>query len=105
MLNGKLLRLFNQTITWETVGNTGYGAGFSNPTQVENVYIEEDISLVRRTDNETKADALVMTKEGIAFKVGDRITTNDRKYIIMQLTHYNQVIPHLELLLKEVNNG
>jgi len=97
------------TISWQPKVNSGYGTTFGEGVEVDNVYVEDNIQLLRNIDNETSADGLVICFEDIAFNMGDKITTSVRSYIIMNIAVHKKArslnFDHVELLLKEVNNG
>jgi len=97
------------SITWESKVDSGYGPTFEDGVNVDNVYVEDSIQLLRNLDNETSADGLVICFEDLDFEEGDRITTSIRSYIIMNIAVHKKArslnFDHVELLLKEVNNG
>ena len=97
------------TMTWQSKINSGYGTTYGTAVTVTDVYIEENIKLLRGMDNETTADAMVISLQDLAFKQGDKINLARRSYTILEVYPYNKArsteFDHVELYLSEVNNG
>ncbi len=99
-----------QTVTWETVGNSGYGDSYTSPTPVTNCYIEKSLILNRGSDDTTNASAMLILFDETAFNLGDRITFPDgNKYIITSIDKFykprSTSFDHQEVFLGEINNG
>ena len=94
-----------QTITWETMGNDGFGDGFSNPQLVDDCYIEKSTMLKRGEDDTTHSNAMFIIFKDVDFKKGDRITYPDEsKFVITDIEVFykprSTTFRHKEVIMK-----
>jgi len=106
----KLKQMCKHTIQLEVKSNDGYGASYSAPVDIENVYFEDSIQITRGLSDTTASKGWFLVLQDIDIKQGDRVTSpNSRKYIATEITRYYEpkstIFRHLEVILDEVNNG